>query len=139
MIEELSKKLIIIRPGAAGDINFIFATWLNGLRYGSDFYGLVDKASYFKNYHEVIKNIIERPTASILVACLTDDNDTIIGYSISEPTILHWVFTKPVWRKLGIGKDLIPPGTKYVTHMTNIGADLLKKKLPNVVLDPFKI
>lgn len=126
-----AKELTEIRAFQATDFNFVISSWLNGLRYGSDWFRIIDKRIYFQLYHEVITKLLQRPNVAILVMCLKDDPDVILGYSVSErredpgETLLHWVFVKPDWRHIGIAKDLTPEGTTTVTHLTKIGKAIL--------------
>lgn len=126
------RDLIDYRQGLATDDPFIFSSWLNGLRYANDMFEQIDQEIYFKHYHQRIELILKR--SEVNIACLKDDPDVILGYSVVEPTILHWVFVKPAWRGIGLMRDLVPKDTKSVTHLTRVG---LKIKPTNVVYNPF--
>lgn len=128
--------LIAIRDGAPKDREFIFATWLRGLRFGNDWFTLIDAKIYFSIYHRVIEALLASPHVSIKVACLKDDPDVILGYSVSRGTKLDWVFVKKAWRKVGIAKSLMPPIITYVTHVTKVGKSILQK-YPKVSFNPF--
>jgi GNAT superfamily N-acetyltransferase len=128
------RELFRIRPGLTSDEPYIFTTWLKSLRYTNSWFKLIDQQSYFKTYHQVIERILERPTITVNVACLADDDDVILGYSVLEPQILHWVFVKEPWRRIGIASDLIPKDIHTVTHLTKMGIQL---KPDNVIFNPF--
>ncbi len=113
------KDLIMIRDFQNDDLNFILATWLRGLYYGNDWFHKIFKETFFKNYQIVIEKIMQRPGIKVHVCCLKEDPHVILGYSVIEPGILHWVFVKQAWRKIGIARDLIPDTTQTVTHLTN--------------------
>jgi hypothetical protein len=130
--------LIAIRPGVLGDKNFILATWLRGLRYGNDWFEAIDPDFYFKHYNAVLEHILTRPDAAIMVACLKDDPEVILGYSVFSGTRLDWVFVKKNWRAIGIAKSLIPPNIEVVSHLTRTGVSLLRKS-PSVKFNPFSI
>lgn len=132
------KDLITIRPATLGDKNFIFATWLRGLRHGNDWFQSIDSDIFFKNYHLAIEHIIARPTTNVAVACLRDEPEVILGYSVFDKDRLHWVFVKKSWRNIGIARSLTPTTITSVTHLTKVGKSLLSK-LPNVVFNPFNI
>lgn len=136
------KDLVVIRDyietdkDLEGDTAFIYSTWLRGLYFGNswpkevfqdprapiDLYREIDADLFFNYYHEVIEKIISRKPTKISVCVLKEDEDVILGYSVSEPKILHWVFVKDAWRKLGIAKDLIPKDIQVITHLTKIGS-----------------
>lgn len=82
---------------------------------------------FYKHYDSVLKRILDRPGVLCRVACLEEGPDVILGYAILERNedrkdhcILHWAYTKPLWRKIGIHTDLLHPyKIKYVTHLTH--------------------
>lgn len=130
--------LIAQRDVKPEDFNFIFATWLRGLRYGNSWFEAIDTKVYFTIYHKIIEKVLLKPTTSIKIACLKDDIDVVLGYSIYEGTRLDWVFVKKAWRGIGIAKSLIPGDTQVVSHLTNTGLLMLKKH-PNVAFNPFSL
>jgi putative ribosome biogenesis GTPase RsgA len=79
----------------------------------------------FEKYHQIIEQILSRPEVFIRIAYLKDDPNIIVSYAILERVenkmLLHWVFTKEAWRKLGIAKAIIPEKIDYVTSLTKIG------------------
>ena len=137
-MEFSEKNLIIFRPFELADEAFIFTTWLNGLYFGSDsvkkFYDAIEitKDQFFKKYHKVIEIILDCPSVNINVACLKEDPDVILGYSVTdtihnEPT-LHYVFVKSAWRKMGLAKELIPKDIIRCTHLTKVGRAIKPKE-----------
>lgn len=92
-----------------------------------DYLGSIDQDAFMKGYHDHIERLLQSSTVS--VACLRSDPDVILGYSVSQPGILHWVFVKPDWRRLGIANNLIPKDTKTVTGFTRVGEIIRKRKL----------
>jgi hypothetical protein len=64
--------LVSIRPSTPEDRNFILATWLKGLRFGNDWFGLVESGAYYKAYHDVVEAILNSPGVTINVACLSN-------------------------------------------------------------------
>ncbi len=117
------KGLIAVRPCEDSDHNFIYATWLRGLYYGNSFFKLSDKAEFMERYERVVQNLLFKSSVDTHVACLIEDPDSIIGYSVTETvgttSVLHWVFVKPEWRKVGVASDLIPESVSAVTHIVD--------------------
>ena len=126
------KDLVSLRGPRPDDVNFIFASWLRGLYYGDTWFGEIPKDVFMENYHKVVQNILTK--ADVRVACLKDDPDVILGYSVSSGSTLHWIFTKSAWRKIGIGKSLLPEKVDTVTHLTKIGRSLKPK---DCIYNPF--
>lgn len=124
-----------------GDKNFILATWLRNLYYGNSNFGEVPKDVFMANYHRILEEHLASPNTKIKVACLKDDRDVILGYSVyrdaEERSVLDYVFVKQAWRKIGIGRTLVPENVFAVTHITTQGLAMLKTKLPKAHYNPF--
>ncbi len=130
-------ELITIRESKPGDINLIYASWLRGLFYGESWFSLIPKNTFMEHYHKVIEFIIKKPDTTIKIACLKDDENTILGYSVYTNDTLHWCFVKKQWRNIGICKDLVPKDIKVVTHLTKTGLSLIRKR--DIAFNPFLI
>lgn len=118
------------------DKAFIMATWLRGLYYGDSWFSLIPKDTFMRNYQPFLERLIDSPGAEITVACLVEDPDVIIGYSVHTNTVLSWVFVKRSWRKAGVARLIVPSHITAVSHLTDLGRKLLPK-LPCAVFDPF--
>jgi GNAT superfamily N-acetyltransferase len=132
---EINGQKIELREPVPGDINFLLSTMLKGLYYGSKFWALVDQEAFFKNYEPFLKNLLI--FNYVKIACLQEDPDVILGYSLYKNNILHFIFVKKSYRKLGIGKLLYPEGIDTVSHLTDSG-DNIRKKL-NLKFNPFAL
>lgn len=130
------KDLVAIRGPQADDVNFIYASWLRGLYYGNTFFGEIPKDIFMSKYHKALEGILLR--ATVRVACLKEDPEVILGYSVSRTTeageTLDWLFVKSAWRRIGIGKSLVPNKIQAVTHMTKVGRSLKPK---DCIYNPF--
>jgi hypothetical protein len=102
----------------------VYSTWLNGLYYGNDWFREIDKNTYFENYHKVLEAIFKRPETQIIIACLKEDEDVILAYAITEGQTLHWIFTKPVWRRMGLSRLILKESIKAVSHLTRLGKSI---------------
>lgn len=129
-----------IRPGTQSDTNFILATFLRGLYYGDSWFSLIPKDIFMANYKHIAKALLESPNTVVLVACLKDDPDVTLGYSLmsKDGTTLHWSYVKSAWRKKGIGRSLMPLQYKYVSHLSKLGKSLLEK-INNPQFNPFSL
>lgn len=137
----MNERLFTKRKYSASDLGFIFSTWMNALYYGNrwkkdmapvhgapiDLYGEMDEKLFYQCYRKVIENILKKPNTQIRIVCLSDDYDSILGYSIFEPETLHFVFVKEAWRKIGIAKELVPDDILFITHLTKLGHYTKKK------------
>lgn len=120
------KKGLIKRGPSYADEAFIYSTWLRGLYYGNDWFRKIDKKSFFDKYRLVIDHLLK--SANIDIVCLEDSQDVIVGYVAYSGDKLHWIYVKKSWRKLGIGKQLLPEGITCVTHLTKRAAKNPKVK-----------
>lgn len=118
--------------------NMILAKWLRTLRFGNDFFRLIDSNSYFSNYQKYIKALLSRPQCIVRLAVLTDDPDVCLGFSVSEPGVLHYVWVHKDNRKIGVARSLLQFPFLFVTHLTSVGMSIWNKKFPTVQFNPFK-
>lgn len=127
-----------VRDYKESDKSFILSTFLRGLYYGDSWFSLIDKKIFMDNYKHIAEKIVSSPNTTIRVACLIEEPDVILGYSIlSTNKTIVWVYVKSVWRKRGIGRTLTPEFPTAVTHLTALGKSLLTK-IPGAVFNPFK-
>jgi len=122
-------ELVAYRTAVPNDIPLIFSSWLKGIRFGNPAYEALPSKEYYAEMHALINSILQLPETVVTVACLKDDPDTILGYSVatfesdpldsgSRAMTLHWVFVKRAWRHIGIGGDLTPLTTTRITMVT---------------------
>lgn len=130
--------LFDIRNGNEKDKNFILATFLRGLYYGESFFSQVPKDIFMDKYKHVARALVDAPGVTIKIACLPEDQDVILGYSIvsNDSKTVYWCFVKKAWRERGIAKSLLPKEPEYVAHLTALGESLLCK-ISNPKLNPF--
>lgn len=127
-----------VREYRESDKPFILSTALKGLYYGNSFFSLMPKDVFMENYSKVLNHLVSK--SLIRVACLPEDEDIILGYSMFSKyaDTLHYVFVKQKWRTKGIGRSLCPTPATY-THFTDLGLNLVKTKLPDCIFNPFSL
>lgn len=127
------------------DKNFVLSTWLKSY-YESlkafDEYLAFNKLKgfvypkddiFFQGHQNKIKDKLKN--AECMVCTAPDDDRQIIGWIVYEPTVIHYIYVKQVFRKYGIAKKLkskVPTAVKY-SHHTKF-AKYLKQGL---VYDPY--
>lgn len=130
-------ELITTRPwNPDTDTAFIMATWLKALFYGDSWFSLIPKDIFMSNYHAFLTRLLQAPGVEVTVACLVEDPDVIIGYGVTTNTVVHFLFVKKSWRKIGVAKLLLPKTISAVSHLTDLGRKLLPK-LSGAVFNPF--
>lgn len=106
---------IKIRQVVAGDLPYIFSTWLRDLRDADG--GPLPDDLFFQAHRTLLERLLADPDVTALVACAADDPNEIWGYVVAEPKeTLWWVQTRKASRKRGLAKMLlqaadVPPGT----------------------------
>lgn len=129
--------LLANRPWNPGDFNFVKATWLKSLRFGNAWFAKSEGSSYYKAYSTVLDKILSTPGVEVTVACLCDDPELILGYSVQRGNTLDFVYVKKRWRGVGIATSLVSPNIDTVTHLTDTGKSILDKKFPEIVFNPW--
>lgn len=127
-----------IRDFKESDKNFVLATFLRGIYYGDSWFSTINKTIFMDNYKHIANLLISSDKTTVKIACLIEDPDVIIGYSIltSNYESIVWVYVKEKWRMKGIGRSLVPQYPKYVTHLSKLGQQLLPK-LGGAMFNPF--
>jgi hypothetical protein len=118
--------------------NMILAKWLRTLRFGNDFFRLIESNAYFETYQKYIKAIIGRPQCVVRLAVLSDAPDVCLGFSVSEPDTLHYVWCHKDNRKIGVASALMQFPFSVITHLTSAGMGIWHKKFPAAKFNPFK-
>jgi hypothetical protein len=129
-----------IRNAISSDHNFVIATFLRGIYYGDTFFSAVPKGLFMDRYKLVAQALVKDPSTKIRIACLPEDQDVIIGYSITSnnDTTLNWAFVKKNWREKGIAKSLIPNIQSVVPqHVTHPLGKILTSKYKDLTPNPF--
>ncbi len=117
--------------------NMVFSKWLRSLRFGNDYFKIIDSDAYFSSYHVYIAALLLKPDAVVRLAVLSDDYDVVLGFSVARGTVLDYVHVQRDYRRQGIGSSLIPDGTTIVTHLTKNGMSLWTSYLPTAKFNPF--
>jgi len=129
--------LFLVRDGVENDHSFIYATMLRGLYYGDSWFSEIPKDTFMEEYHKIISAYLDHPGVKIQVACLKDDAEVILGYSMvtKDNTKVIFAFVKKAFRNIGISKSLVPPTVTTATHLTKSGLSITKRK--GIVFNPF--
>lgn len=91
---------------------FVFDSWARSFR-RSPWAGCVPNHLYPAVSREGSKCIVDRPTARVVVAVAPGDTRRVMGYYVAEPEkgVLHWLYVKEAFRRMGIGRALLEHAT----------------------------
>lgn len=124
---------VVTRPfRPATDSGFIFSSFPKGVYHCSIHEIPHHREEFFRIFYEYTKEQIAN--ADIIVACMSDDSDTILGYSIINKGILQWVYVKELFRKHGLATLLVKNRAIHDINEDNItkaGLAILRKH-PNL-------
>lgn len=134
----MSEALIAIRPARPEDIPFIYSSWLKSYKHGSNFGKSTRSTIFFENYREIIDEILI--SANIVVACLPEDANVILGYLVHDGSVFHYCFIKQTFRRMGLASMLksavCATDPVVYTHETNILKEIDTNKR-NMEYNPF--
>lgn len=127
------------------ELPFILNSMLKSYQSNSKFAQHISPAIFYSHHHAIITNILARPTTTVIVATHITQPKVILGYMILEDVgsnglILHYAYTKDIFRKAGIQRHLMSELTKkptIFTHLTSRGESLYNKY--NLTYNPYKI
>jgi GNAT superfamily N-acetyltransferase len=121
----------LIRSIRPEDHNLVLATWLNSYyEHMRDF--RPPRTVYFCHHQELAKLKLK---SDVRILCNKEDEDQIIGYSIFDGAVLHYVYVKNFFRGFGFGKMLIADRhIEQVSHLTEDLKKLIKKPVYNPYL-----
>lgn len=118
-------------------VNMIYSKWMRSLRYGNDYFKLVDSGCYYRAYQKYISHILSQLLTEVRLAVLTDDPDIALGFSVAQKNVLHYVYVHRDYRKFGIASNLVSKDIDTITHVTKIGLSIWGSKFPNWKFNPF--
>jgi GNAT superfamily N-acetyltransferase len=110
---------VVYRDANDTDTGFLFNSWLRSYRSNSEWVRAIPAQIYFHNHKRVVAQLLK--DAGVLIAANPDDPDQIFGYAVWQPTIgrvavLHWVYVKEPYRRLGIGTKLVATVRRLADH-----------------------
>ena len=104
------------REAKDDDLNFILNSWLKSNRHN---YSHIDNDTYYRQYKNHVVELLQNSVT--LIACSEEDPDHIYGYITFEDGIMHYLYIKYTFRKMGMGTELIEiSGCKQASIKTNL-------------------
>src|SRR5437870_5708819 len=101
---------VVVRPGRPEDLSFLFGSWLNSHWNNSSFTRRMAKSTYYSMHHRIVELLLGRG-AKVLVACPSEDPDTILGWLCTEDgpagPIIHYTYVRLNFRKMGLAAKLV--------------------------------
>lgn len=99
--------MIKLRDFRAEDRNMILDTFLKSYYFNMTGKKPATKA-YFSSHAKILENLYETNQIVVLIACLDEDEDIILGYSIwGLDKTLHYVYVKESYQRMGIASKML--------------------------------
>jgi ribosomal protein S18 acetylase RimI-like enzyme len=98
----------------ADEFKFILDSWSNSFR-KSPYAGCVPNNLWPSVSRSTITQLIARPSTEVKCALSPTsegERGRVMGYFVAEPGVLHWLYVKKDFRRLGIGTKLLAEATK---------------------------
>lgn len=116
----------------AEEYSLIYDSWARSFR-KSPWAGCVPNHLWDQVSRACIGELLNRSLVIVAVKDLEDGKRRVMGYSVSEPGTLHWLYVKDDYRGMGIGKRLLEFTTagweQFVyTHQTRASRKFLGSK-----------
>lgn len=111
------------RQANAEDLKIVRHSWFESYRRGGKAPS-VRFDCYDQGQNYIIKQCLAK--SSVLIAYPVEVPDEVCGYSVRQNDLLHYVYVKHAYRRLGIATQLAE-GSKVYTHETIPGVKLANK------------
>lgn len=107
---------LVLRPGAPSDHNFVRKMWLRSYADSAFARAMTPREmwsrgqtapTYWSGHHALVDALLAR--ASLRVATWPEDTWTIVGFAVTEPDVVHYVYVANDYRKQGVARRLLEP------------------------------
>lgn len=117
--------------------NLVRSRWVRSYKRDNDYMKIVHPPGYYFAYNNYVALIMNREKTVIRIAALDEDDDVVLGFSIVEGNVLHYIHVPKSYRRQHIGTMLVPEGIEWFTHLTRIGMRIWSTKAPKARFNPF--
>jgi ribosomal protein S18 acetylase RimI-like enzyme len=112
---------VVYREFRDDDEGFVYNSWLKSFREGSSWADKIPAQVYFSNHKKVVSKLLSE--SGIVIAANPECPDQIFGYGVYQPTtghvtVLHYIYVKHSYRKLGIAADILRMISQLSSHDT---------------------
>lgn len=122
---------MVLREMRESDRNLVLSSWIRsfaGRSADAKAYDDAAHGSFSRDYARVVEALLAR--SRVLVACLADEQDAVMGWMAWEGDTLHYVLTKQRWRKLGVARWMLADFAGLPVAYTHRTGDVLRCPVP---------
>ncbi len=120
-----------IRLGCVEDDNFVFSSWIKSYRSSCL---LVADEHYSAGQTALVEHLVKTARGHVYVAVPFDSPNTILGWVCRRGPVVHYIYVKEAFRRLGVGTALAGD-FEHCTHLTPYGQIALKGR--KAVYNPY--
>lgn len=95
----------VIRPGTAEDEGFLARGWADTFRGSDSSVRRIEPIYFNRHVYPRIGVLLKR--CEVRIASPTADDSTIYGFAVLEPRVVHMVYTRKPFRRMGIARALL--------------------------------
>lgn len=100
-----SRARFVVRERQQSDEGFVAQSWVDTFRGSDASLRRIEPGFFNRSVYPRVEEILKR--AEVRIAGPADDELTIYGFAVLEHGIVHMVYVKKAWRKLGIAQALL--------------------------------
>ncbi len=143
----LASDAIEVRPyRSSEDKAFVYSTWLRNYKHSSYFAKRIRPVVFFAGHHALLDHLFNKPEIMCAIACSPEDPGQIFGYlayQLRPKPILHFIFVKDDFRKMGVARTLIKStgidvASATFTHWTYPVDDIIRR-FPEMIYSPYEM
>lgn len=97
---------IDVRSASEKDLSFVYATWLHNYQHNSYHAKKIRSSIFYKNHQKVLHSIVNNETTKIYIASPQGESEVILGYMVTGPQCVHFLYVKKTFRGFGVAKTL---------------------------------
>lgn len=118
---------ISLRPAEESDLQYVVKSWLRSYWHDSD-YARAQGRVYHVEHRRLVLRLIQQ--GAVTVAAWSGDPDTIIGFACTRAGVVHYVYVREEFRRMGIAHLLVGPMASHPVEYTHRTSILRKLPLP---------
>lgn len=103
---DMGPSVLPVRKARVSDRRFISGAWCDSLRNERAF-KRVDRDSFRAELERIIDKLLPDPSAALRIVHDPKDDDTLVGFAVLSPPILHYVYVRDGFRTKGLVPDLL--------------------------------
>lgn len=138
----MSNQRVEIRSANKDDIPFVYSTWLRSYKHSSPVTRCIRSDAFYAGHQKILDSILSSEGVTVVIACDREDLNLIFGFLAYEPEIVHFVYIKKPFRKMGIAKKLLESqkielNKCKTTHVTDEMLEMWTAGKTNIEYDPY--